>query len=255
VYYRELADIGYWDNLWKKGLSPRTYRLSERGHLDLYEEPITKYLPRQGRILEAGCGTGSFVLALRTRGYNVEGVDWAAETIRAVKSLWPDLRVQVGDVRRLGVKDSCYEGYISLGVVEHFQAGPEPIFQEARRVLVPKGIMLVAVPYFNPLRQFKSRLGLYRGHVANRGFYQYAFSTTEFTSIIQDCGFEIIEVYACNAAKGFKDEILPVRALAEIHKKVNNGVLLLLNLVLEWQRWARHHFGHMLMVVARSLKA
>ena len=254
MYYREIADAGYWDDLWRSYLSRKAYKQSERGHLGIYEEPFIKYLPQQGRILEAGCGTGGFVLALRTRGYNVEGIDWAAETIRAAKSMWPDLPLRVGDARRLGVKDSCYEGYISLGVVEHFQAGPEQILQEARRVLVPKGIMLISVPFFNTLRQLKSRLGLYRGYATNHEFYQYAFSATEFSSIVENCDFEIVDAYACSAAKGFRDEIAPLRALAAIHRKINGGMWLLLNLILEQQRWARQHFGHMLMLVARSLK-
>ena len=41
-----------------------------------FEESFIKFLPKTGKIIEAGCGLGYYVLALERRGYDVEGVEW-----------------------------------------------------------------------------------------------------------------------------------------------------------------------------------
>ena len=48
--------------------------------------------------------------------------------VELIKKRYPKLNVKAGDVRNLSVKDGYYSGYISLGVVEHFQIGPEDYF-------------------------------------------------------------------------------------------------------------------------------
>lgn len=74
------------------------------------------------------------VVTLNARGYDIEGVDYAEETIEQLKVLFPDLPVRVGEVTNLDVEDGHYSGYISLGVIEHCKEGPEPFLREACRV-------------------------------------------------------------------------------------------------------------------------
>ena len=127
VYYTSTADANFWDNLWQTYFDPATYDWADTGpHLGYLEQPVLKYLPKAGPILEAGCGLGLYVAILRARGYAVEGVEWGRETVETVLSVRPDLPIRVGDVTYLEVPDGYYSGYISLGVVEHRLEGPEP---------------------------------------------------------------------------------------------------------------------------------
>ena len=71
IYYRSQADAVFWDAHWREHLSPELYVRAAQGHLDWFEQPFLHYLPRQGRIIEAGCGVGQYVLALRMRGLSV----------------------------------------------------------------------------------------------------------------------------------------------------------------------------------------
>jgi SAM-dependent methyltransferase len=249
AYYLDVADIDFWEQHWKTYLSPALYQAAERGHLGWFEEPFIRYLPRPGRILEAGCGLGQHVLALRARSYDVEGVEWSSETVKAVRALYPDLPIRVGDVTRLDVPDGHYDGYISLGVVEHRQDGPEPFLQEACRVLRAGGVALISVPYFHYLRRLKARLGLYRGRSDDLGFYQYVFTGAELASLLQNAGFEVIDRLLYDGLKGIKDEIP------------------LLRWVLRWpaigwrlqhrlQYWgcAERNLGHMILFVCRKVQ-
>jgi SAM-dependent methyltransferase len=113
------------------------------------------YLPRSGRVLEAGCGPGHVVEYLQQRGYDIEGVELNAPVVAEVKRRYPHLRVEIGDVAALSCPDNTYSGLLSFGVVEHFRAGMKAPLAEHLRVLRPGGIAVISVPSFNILRRWK----------------------------------------------------------------------------------------------------
>lgn len=94
-------DALFWDRHWKTWGHTTMLASAARGALGALERPLVRYLPRTGRILEAGCGLGQFVLALRNRGYDVAGVEWEEETVSFIKRSVSDLPVRAGDVTRL----------------------------------------------------------------------------------------------------------------------------------------------------------
>ena len=251
AYYGMKADSCFWDRVWKPYISAEQYSASERGNLDWFEEVFVRYLPRNGRILEAGCGPAHYVIALRARGYPVEGIDWGEETIKAVKALFPDLPVRVGDVARLPVPDCSYDAYIALGVFEHRREGPEAFLAEAQRVLKPGGVALISVPHFHGLRRLKARLGFYRGEPQGLAFYQYAFTVSEFTQLLEAAGFTVIDGLAYDSYKGIVDEMALLRKL--VARRVGG-----LDLGAIVQRLLRRippvekYLGHMMLFVCRS---
>ena len=178
VYYRQEATADFWDDHWQSSEIDQLYQYALEGIAapKNIQRVYAQYLPRDEPIIEAGCGIGQVVLALRTMGYDAQGVDYAQKTIEQVKERFPDLPLWVGDVTALNVPDGHYGGYISIGVIEHRQAGPEPFLKEAWRVLRPGGVALISVPYLNTLRQLKGRLGGYRGKPDGMAFYQYAYT-------------------------------------------------------------------------------
>src|SRR3989339_1665312 len=140
AYYSIRANSGFWSRHWRKSIQTVEWEKAEQGLLGWFEESFIRFLPKIGKIIEAGCGLGYYVLALERRGYDIEGVEWSKEAVGLIKKHFPELRVRTGDVRNLKVKDGCYSGYISLGVVEHFKSGPEDYLREANRVLKKGGV-------------------------------------------------------------------------------------------------------------------
>jgi SAM-dependent methyltransferase len=151
-------------------------------------------LPTTGKIIEAGCGRGQFVVALRSLGYDCDGIDFATSTIDEIKKLFPDLPVATGDVLDLDYETSSISGYISLGVVEHFLEGPEKALAEAYRVIRPGGVGIISVPVNNSLR---SRLAFENESELPEGsrFYQYAFDRLDFENCLKETGFVIENYY------------------------------------------------------------
>lgn len=247
VYYWSAANEDFWDQHWKTYFAREDFSQAESGDLGRFERLFTHYLSPSGRILEAGCGLGQQVLALRMRGYNVEGVEWSPETVDMVRSLYPELPIRTGDVTQLEIPDNYYSGYISLGVVEHRREGPEPFLQEAYRVLKPEGVALISVPYFHPLRRLKARLGLYRGRPDGLEFYQYAFTEMEFASILRASGFKIVDRVLYSGFKGVKDEIPLLRWVLAWR-----GIGWRLGRKIQSWQWAERNLGHMILFVSRK---
>jgi SAM-dependent methyltransferase len=247
VYYRSKADATYWDAYWRDQFSLKKYQRAEQGNLGKFEDLFTRYLPRSGRILHAGCGLGAYVLALRARGYDVHGIEWGVETVQTVKNHYPRLPISVGDVTCLDVPDASYRGYLSLGVVEHRRDGPEPYLDEAHRVLSSGGVALISVPHFHALRRFKARLGLYHGEINDLQFFQYAFTETEFTELLRAAGFKVLERVPLGGHKGLADEIGLLEwtmrwraARKQLRKAINSSL------------WAREKLSHTVMFVCEK---
>lgn len=152
---------------------------------------ITRALPPAGRVLEAGCGLGQYVLLLRERGWPVTGVDWSIEALARCRHVRP-APLAAMELTALGIRDASMAAYVSLGVVEHDPAGPDAILAEAARVLSPGGVLIASVPYLNGIRRL-GRPWLVRRNaaIARRGgvFYQYAFSRREFVAALARHGF------------------------------------------------------------------
>jgi SAM-dependent methyltransferase len=202
------ADQAFWSDHWEQNFSLRKYDGYDKGGLGQFTALFERILPRDGVILEAGCGLGQLVLGLNRRGFCCEGVEYAAETVRMVKEALPDLPIRASDVTALDVPDGAYAGLVSLGVIEHRKEGPEPFLKEAFRVLCPGGVAFISVPYMNPLRRLKSLLGCYHGKPASRhAFYQYIFHRSELERHLRHEGFIIEEWYRYGGWKGLKDEL------------------------------------------------
>jgi SAM-dependent methyltransferase len=207
AYYHKQANAGFWDNHWKQLITREHYIKYENGELGEYAL-FEKYLRKDDFVLEAGCGTAQYVVALKARGFkHVEGMDWGVETINQVKMIYPDLPVRFGDVTKIDVDNDYYNGYISLGVVEHHNQGPEPYLIEAYRVLKSGGYAFISVPYINFLRNLKRKLGFYRQVKRNDlSFYQYAYSKSEFLHALENVGFEVITTRGIAGSYAIREE-------------------------------------------------
>jgi SAM-dependent methyltransferase len=246
VYFGPAADAAAWDEHWAETITPEMYAGAKKGDLGLFEEIFPRWLPRDGKILEAGCGAGVRLLSIRARGWDIEGVEWGPDTVERALACWPGLPIRVGDVTALDVPDGYYSGYISLGVVEHRRAGPEPFLTEAYRVLKPGGVALLSVPTMHSLRRLKAALGLYRASGEEQEFYQYAFRKAEFQEFLEAAGFEVVDDMPYDGLKGLGDEVPGLGWLLRQGLRVP--------VLKRWvKRRLRHSmFGHMLLYVARK---
>jgi len=110
-----------------------------------------KYAPTHGKILEAGCGVGQYVLYFKKLGFDIKGIDISKEAVlnankNSEKMGFGSDLFERGDVRKLPYENNSLSYYLSMGVIEHFVEGPDEALKEAYRVLKPGGIAYIATP-------------------------------------------------------------------------------------------------------------
>src|SRR5207249_3388071 len=129
AYYSVSADRDFWAEHWG---GHSTGELLETARSSPLTELISRALPRDGTVLEAGCGLGQYVVLLRERGWRAAGVDWAVDALRMCRRLAP-VPLAAMKLEALAIRDASLKAYVSLGVVEHDEAGPDGILAGAAR--------------------------------------------------------------------------------------------------------------------------
>ncbi len=196
-----------WDDFWK-GISP----LSEIQMWDYYggRQWITKYVPRNGKTIEGGCGTGRYIFYLSRMGIDIEGLDFSDEVLVKLKETAANFGTSVvltkGDVTALPYPDNALSGYISLGVMEHFIEGPHKAIAEAYRVLRPGGIAIITTPnksFFIRYRNFKKQLKNAAKYLLGikqkpETFFQYEYSPKQLKKFLELQKFYVSRVHGCD---------------------------------------------------------
>jgi SAM-dependent methyltransferase len=229
-FYSSQPETDAWDEMWEE----RTVE-QELEACDMESPPrdlFLSWIPRTARIVDAGCGLGKWVMYLKRLGYDIVGIDSNEMALAKLRDSDGSLRLELGNVLEIGYPDDYFDAYISMGVVEHFEDGPQLALKEAHRVLKPGGLVFVSVPTVNVLRKFFGRSlrnlikachGLFvmlrsprdeRKRKAGLGavgaamprrvkslllrrpvrycFSEYKYSRSELRSFLEECGFEVL---------------------------------------------------------------
>jgi 2-polyprenyl-3-methyl-5-hydroxy-6-metoxy-1,4-benzoquinol methylase len=103
--------------------------------------------PRPGRLLDFGCGGGSYLRRMAALGWKVTGLDVSAATLQKVKAeLGCD--VHVGTLPHPDLNPGSFEAVTMWQALEHVHQ-PLAVLREAFRLLVPGGTLVAAVPNFD----------------------------------------------------------------------------------------------------------
>ncbi|MBN1257129.1 MAG: class I SAM-dependent methyltransferase [Planctomycetes bacterium] len=214
--FNDEASPEFWEKHWQQQVASLKYHQAPFSRV---ARQTSSYLPPGSRILEGGCGLGQEVYTLHHAGFRCTGVDYAEKTIAFVKQQAPELDVIIADVRVLPFADNSFDGYWSLGVIEHFPEGYDPIASEIRRVLRPGGILFITFPAFSCLRRLKAWLGFYpviaEKHGDLTGFYQFMQRPALVAKHFEGLGFIIKKKHLFDATKGVKDEVALLKPLLE----------------------------------------
>lgn len=164
-------------------------------------EPVfSQLLPRDGIIVEAGCGLGRWVIHFRSRGYRIIGLDNSLDALCRMKEFDGSLPVMAGDVLGLPLGDESVEAVMSLGVVEHFEEGPGELFREMHRVLTRDGLLFVSVPHNSRFRRLVTNNLIRVQNVLLRSigypmrFSEYRYTGAELRHMVARSGFEVISL-------------------------------------------------------------
>jgi 2-polyprenyl-3-methyl-5-hydroxy-6-metoxy-1,4-benzoquinol methylase len=191
--YEELAQKVYADNYFPKRRS--TERRSAEAE-DYYGKQLSQFEARiDGRkVLDIGCGNGSFLEFARERGWDISGVDIM---------LSPDARelgcrLWEGKLQEIDFGSGRFDLIRLNHVLEHTQ---EPVreLEICRELLNPGGLLFISVPNIaglSPrLKSIQSRLGLkshrWRHYAAMH--HLFFFSPETLRKVVEKAGFKVLD--------------------------------------------------------------
>ena len=127
-------------------------RVLYRAHIARGEargEALAAVLPRVGRVLEVGCGTGGLLVAARRLGIAIEGVDIASRWLVLARKRMDEAgmaaRLTAADAARLPWPDATFACVVADSVVEHLD-DPSSALAEWLRVVRPGGRLVLWSP-------------------------------------------------------------------------------------------------------------
>jgi SAM-dependent methyltransferase len=113
----------------------------DRALLDAFAEQVRPL----GRACDLGCGPGHVGGYLAGRGLDVIGIDLSPALIEEARRLFPSLRFEVGDMLALPLANGSLGGVAAFYSLIHLSPEDRPrAIDEIRRVLVPRGLLLLA---------------------------------------------------------------------------------------------------------------
>ena len=126
------------------------YNEKYQDDVDVISWILKKHAKRETKdVLDLMCGTGSHLLLLLERGYNVVGVDASKEMVEVAKMKLIGLNkedlIRYGDVRELDINDKFDAVYCWFNSIQYFFQNEElgRVLSNVHRVLREDGLFLV----------------------------------------------------------------------------------------------------------------
>ena len=140
----------------------------------------------EGRVLDIGCGGGSYLYRLKSWGWNAYGVEPSAAGVAQARSL--GLHVYQGQLEEAAFPDSFFDVVRLNHVLEHL-TDPHGALWEIKRIVRPDGLVYVTVPNTRSLNFWLFRENWY-GLDIPRHVVSYSPEALKF--LCHGAGFEIV---------------------------------------------------------------
>ncbi|MDO8660305.1 MAG: class I SAM-dependent methyltransferase [Candidatus Woesearchaeota archaeon] len=213
--YKGSASESSWENLFLGYDVEQKVELMQKSRLFYL---LFKYLKKEDKIMEAGCGMGKLSLALLDAGFDMIGIDYSEKLINKIQLARPQLKNHFicMDARKFDFSKEVFDAVISPGVIEHFHEPEQAVMlKEIYRVLKPNGRLLCIVPFMNWIKVLKAPL-IQKAYNKKRdsgvGFYQYVYSVGALRKLLSMRGFNIekVELLGLHDTRLFGKKIIPV---------------------------------------------
>ncbi len=144
----------------------------------------------KGRLLDVGCGYGFFLKEMKSRGWQVEGIEISGVGRQYAQEKW-GIHVYSEPLEDIGLPDNYFDATTLFYVIEHV---PDPLglLTEVNRILKPDGLILLRWPHTTPivriLGPLAKRLDLY-----HTPYHLYDFSPRTINRALLRSCFEEVE--------------------------------------------------------------
>lgn len=176
-------------------------------------------LPENAKILEVGCGAGTFIRALKSArpAWQCHGTDVSETALTGAKSADDGVEYSLCDVAGLPYIDNDFDGVALFDVLEHVEK-PGVFLKEISRVLKSGGVLYAFVPCegdITSLWHLLDKLGLKRDLTKKYAGHINFFSRATLKEILRANNFSVDKI--CYA-EHFLGQILGVAVFKAMNK-------------------------------------
>jgi SAM-dependent methyltransferase len=176
-YQRYLPEEGSSIESWQKMMGP------------VFQRAMGEILRHraEGKLLDVGTGFGFFPAEMKSRGWEVVGVEISEMAMDYARDIF-GLTVLPGPLEKVGFPEDHFDVVTAFYLIEHL---PDPMafLKECRRIIKPGGLLILRYPHTTPI---KNMLRLFR--IDNRLYDLPAhlsdFSPTTIARCLDRAGFE-----------------------------------------------------------------
>lgn len=158
------------------------------------------------RILDFGCGTGTFTRHIGKTYSQVIGCDIVFTNLKIGKSIDNTVEYICSDGNHLPFKNEVFDAVFCGTVLHHFPDISDPL-KEIRRVLIPNGVLFAAEPNkWNPITYYKHHNSI--KEQIGMSVNEHALSYIELRKNLKRLNFKVLNIRGIDFtphsnAKGF----------------------------------------------------
>lgn len=181
---------------------------------------LKKYLEKNNKILEIGCGTGRVLKGLHNEGYNIVGFDYDIGALKSINKR-KNYPVFLGNVLDIPAKKETFDAVLCFGVITCIEEEKniERSLNEIKRVLRKDGILITSFLNYNFLRQLQRLRGILKSLFRKRYFHGWADTDENLENILAK-DFTLIDKVPSLSRQLFHDYIPFSRKTGNINRKL-----------------------------------
>jgi SAM-dependent methyltransferase len=190
----------YYEELWERLPVPLT-----APDLELRRRFLLANMSRGERVLDLGCGDGRFTAIIAEAGAAAVGIEVAQAAVDRATQAHPELDFRLAEIDGpLPLADNTFDLVFATEVIEHV-ADTARWLSEARRVLAPRGRLLLSTPSHGRLRLAIHGIERYSEPL---GDHLHLYSKRSLADTLTEFGFGEVEVRTAGGPPGLRRVLL-----------------------------------------------
>lgn len=183
------------------------YRAANHSGSHKYLYPIVSKiladLPKESRVLDLGCGNGSFLSLFQDRGWRLYGTDFSTAGIEIATHHFPGIHFALADATThplpefLSNQLGSFDALISTEVIEHLY-DPATFLRNAHSLLKPGGTLVLSTPYHGYLKNLSlavtGKLDRHFDALRHHGHIKF-FSRQTLSAALTQAGFRDLRFF------------------------------------------------------------
>lgn len=111
-----------------------------------YIDEFLTLIPKNGKILDVGCGPGIDANYMNSKGFKVTGIDLSEKMLKLAKQKFPNINFKLSDVRTLDFPNNSFEGiFASFSLIHISKKDISLTLKKLYKILKENGVIYIAL--------------------------------------------------------------------------------------------------------------